>query len=511
MTPHPEDVVLGLEQATARAVLDSAPDAVVIVDPGGEIRLVNEQTERLFRYPRGELIGRPVEDLLPERYRGVHVAHRQGYVEDPRRRPMGLGLDLSGRRKDGTTFPVDISLGHLTTDVGILTMAFIRDMAERRAAEESQARLAAIVQASHDAMLATTDDGIVMDWNPGAEHLLGFTAEEMVGRSVDSLMLHDHRAEEKALVRRAAETLMPDEYETTLLRKDGTTVAVSVTLSPIHGASPSSGGIAWVCRDVTERKAAETALQERELLLARARDQALEASRLKSQFLANMSHEVRTPMNGVLGMAQLLLQTNLDMRQRRYVLALSNSGQHLLEILNDILDFSKIEAGKLETEERDFDLLGLLEGVISLLSSPAHDKGLRLDLEIEPDAASWVRGDPSRLRQMLINLLGNAVKFTDEGSVGLRVCRVGPDRLRFEVVDTGIGIDASDHSRVLDPFYQADASTTRRFGGTGLGLAICRQLAGLMGGVLDFSSELGRGSTFWFEVPMPTRSGTPAQ
>jgi CheY-like chemotaxis protein len=211
-------------------------------------------------------------------------------------------------------------------------------------------------------------------------------------------------------------------------------------------------------------------------------------------------------MNGVLGMAQLLLAGNLEPGQRRRVLALRESGQSLLTIINDILDFSKMEAGKLELEQADFSLLAAAESVVSLLSSPANDKGLTLTLNVARGVPVWVRGDSVRLRQVLINLLGNAVKFTERGGVDFTVGQTPSGHLRFEVRDTGIGIDPSSRARLLEPFTQADASTTRRFGGTGLGLAICRQLVELMGGSLEFASEPGTGTTFWFEVALPAAS-----
>jgi len=268
---------------------------------------------------------------------------------------------------------------------------------------------------------------------------------------------------------------------------------VDVRSVALRDATGQVKGFVGTTTDVTPVVDAEAAI-------AAARDEAIEASRLKSQFLANMSHEIRTPMNGVLGMAHLLLATDIDPTQRRYLGLLQDSGQNLLSIINDILDFSKVEAGKLELEHIDFDLPGTVVSVVGLQASAANSKGLTMGLEMAADLGPWVTGDPSRVRQVLTNLVANAVKFTDAGHVDVRVTAQG-GRVRFEVADTGIGIDRSA-GRLLDPFSQADASTTRRFGGTGLGLAICRQLVELMSGTLDYTSEPGVGSTFWFEVPL---------
>ena len=239
--------------------------------------------------------------------------------------------------------------------------------------------------------------------------------------------------------------------------------------------------------------------------LATARDAAMESSRLKSDFLATMSHEIRTPMNGVIGLTGLLLSTELDGRQRQYAEGVQSAGEALLAIINDILDFSKIEAGRLELEVIDFDLVQVIEEAAGLVASPAQRKGLELVTSCPASLPGRVRGDPARLRQVLLNLASNAVKFTLEGEVVMRAAVVedsGDDvTVRFEVTDTGIGISEADGRRLFEPFSQADASTTRRFGGTGLGLAISRRLATAMGGELGFDSDAGRGSTFWFTLP----------
>jgi two-component system sensor histidine kinase/response regulator len=240
--------------------------------------------------------------------------------------------------------------------------------------------------------------------------------------------------------------------------------------------------------------------------LALARDEALDASRAKSAFLATMSHEIRTPMNGVIGLNHLLLSTDLDERQRQYAEGVRTSGHALLAVINDVLDFSKIEAGRLELEQLDFDPVELLEGVAEVVAEPARAKELELLAYWSPELPLALRGDPGRIRQVLINLAGNAVKFTSSGEVLVRAHLAERSEhgvvIRFEIVDTGIGIAADDVPRMFDAFSQADSSITRRFGGSGLGLAICQQLVNAMGGSLGVDSELGRGSTFWFTVPL---------
>ena len=256
---------------------------------------------------------------------------------------------------------------------------------------------------------------------------------------------------------------------------------------------------AVTARRIADNRAVALAAQAAEV--AAARDVALQASRMKSDFLANMSHEIRTPMNGVLGMTELLAATELSAEQRDFVRTVRSSGETLLALINDILDLSKIEAGKMVVETIDFALRATLDDLLALFAERAQSKRLELLGAIAPEVPDALQGDPTRLRQILSNLLANAIKFTAEGEVALGVSRVA-DRLRFEVSDTGIGIAPEASARLFQAFEQADSSTTRRFGGTGLGLAISKELVRLMGGAMGMESVVGRGSTFWFEVPL---------
>ncbi len=298
-------------------------------------------------------------------------------------------------------------------------------------------------------------------------------------------------------------------FDTVRRRKDGSLVEVSVTVSAVRDLNGQVVGGATIARDVTVRKRLEAQL-------AQARDAALESSRAKSEFLATMSHEIRTPMNGVIGLTGLLLDSGLNETQHQYADGVRASGEALLGIINDILDFSKIEAGKLELETVDFNLGDAIDDVATLVAESARAKGLELVAYCHSEVPTMLRGDVGRLRQVLLNLASNAVKFTSEGEVVIRAGLSGPAgedavRVRMEVVDTGIGIAAGDAERLFEPFSQADASTTRRYGGTGLGLAICRRLAQAMGGTIGVDSDPGHGSTFWLELPFAraTATGSP--
>ena len=495
-------------EAMYKGLLESAPDAIVVMGSDGLIQLVNRQTEVLFGYSREELIGRPVEQLIPERLAGRHPGLRDGYFSVPTVRAMGAGLELAARRKDGSEFPVDISLAPLETEEGTLVSAAVRDITERRRAE---AKFQGLLESAPDAIVVVGSDGLIRLINRQTEVLFGYSRDELIGEPVERLIperLAGHHPDLRTGYFSApAVRAMGANLELAARRKDGSEFPVDISLAPLE--TEEGVLVSAAVRDVTERKRAEAELRDREDQLAAARDQALEASRLKSQFLANMSHEIRTPMNGVLGMAELILTGDLPAEQRKRLKDLKESGQDLLTIINDILDFSKMEAGKLQLEKERFDLAAVAESVLSLMSGEAASKGLYLEVNLGPEVPRWVIGDSVRLKQILLNLTGNGLKFTQQG--GVRVDISGSDgKLRFTVTDTGVGIDPSSKERLVEPFSQGDASTTREYGGTGLGLAISSQLIEMMGGTLELSSEPGAGASFWFEITLPAAEAPPA-
>src|SRR5438270_3269201 len=358
--------------------------------------------------------------------------------------------------------------------------------------ESKNKLLATIVEQSSEAIWTKDLGGKITSWNSGAVAMFGYSSEEVIGRELD--VCESTPAEERSRVQRllAGEKFA---YDARAITSAGVAIDVQVAIAPLlDDANRCIGSIA-VARDVTQHKRSEEALRL-------AREAAEAANHAKSSFLARMSHEIRPPQHAVLGMTELLLENGLTSTQRKSAETVQRSGKTLLGIINDLLDFSKIEAGKLELENVDMDLRRTIEDIVELLAERAHAKGLELACSIPPNLVTHVRGDPLRLSQILTNLVGNAIKFTERGSVVIRLASVGVSAqdvtMRFEVSDTGVGISPDAQSRIFEEFAQADGSTTRKHGGSGLGLAICKQLVEMMGGNIHVESALGAGSTFWF-------------
>jgi PAS domain S-box-containing protein len=773
--------------------VEASPNAMVLVDSGGGIVLVNSQTEKLFGYLRKDLLGQKLEILLPGRFHATHPEHMRGFFAAPETRSMGSGRDLYGLHKDGSEIPVEIGLNPITTGDGIFVLASIMDITARRRMEQSLQLMAAIVESSDDAIISKDLNGVIQSWNRGAEQIFGYSAAEMIGQPMSMLFPPDRADEETQILAclRRGERLT--HFETVRMRKDGERIEVSATISPIYNAAGRVIGASKVARDITERKRSQAALESvrsrqtailnnsldciitidcqgrildfnpaaertfgygrdevlhksmvdlivppslreahqqgmkhylatgegpvlgkrieitamradgsefpielaitaitgggapmftaclrdlterkqneaalderirllaltseiglalsrsgtlpsmlqqctesivRQLdgafariwtlsesgdtlelqasagmythldgphgrvpvgqfkigLIARERKphltnkvvgdprvsdqewalregmvafaghplivdghlvgvvaifarhsfseatiatlgsaadaiatgisrkhieeallcselQAQAANRAKSDFLANMSHEIRTPMNGVLGLTRLMLNTDLTPLQREYLEMTNRSAESLLQIINDILDFSKIEANKLTLVHEIFSLTECAENAVSDCAVSAQVKNLELTCDLDPMIPEILVGDAGRLRQVLLNLISNAIKFTDQGEVDLTVRTVSVSDeeiwLHFSIHDTGIGIPAERQARIFEAFEQSDASISRTYGGTGLGLSISARIVSMMGGVLEVESEMGVGSTFHFRA-----------
>jgi PAS domain S-box-containing protein len=378
------------------------------------------------------------------------------------------------------------------------------DQAEE-ALQKCEDKLKTVFESANDEICYTHIDGTVLDVNHKIESIFGYKPEEVIGKNYTefSVLSPEDLELSAQIISDIVEGKPGRVLEFEAFRKDGSRVFIEVNSKVIKEAGEVKGFLN-IIRDISERKKAEQVLK-------RAKEAAEASDQAKSEFLASMSHEIRTPMNGVIGMTGLLLESDLTPEQLEYAETIRTSAESLLSIINDILDFSKIEAGQLDLELLDFDLRTTVEDVVDMLAIRAEDKGLELSCLVYPDVPSLVRGDPGRLRQILINLIGNAIKFTDEGEVFIRVTlKEETDShvsVRFAVTDTGIGIPQEDLPRLFKSFSQLDASTTRKYGGTGLGLAISKQLVEMMGGQAGVVSQEGEGSTFWFTVVQEKQPG----
>ena len=380
-----------------------------------------------------------------------------------------------------------------------------RDAAEA-AVRRNEERFRSLIERGSDVITILDAEGVIRYESPSIERRLGHRAEDLLGARASRYVHPEDLRAVTAAFGRALDGHAVS-VECRAARRDGSWCDVEAVFTNLLD-HPAVGGIVVNWRDIGERKRAEEERARYVHELARARDQALASTRAKSMFLANMSHEVRTPMNVIIGMTDMVLDTDLGSEQRANLERVRAAAIGLLAIINDILDASKIDAGKLTIEAVDMDLRRTLVEAAGLLVPAARAKGLSLTCVIEPDVPAQVKGDPVRVRQTLVNLVGNAVKFTDRGAITVeaRVLRRASSHVvvRVSVMDTGIGIPPERQAGLFESFAQGDDSTTRVYGGTGLGLAICRQLVTLMGGHMGLESQPGRGSTFWFELTMST-------
>ena len=491
--------------AQFQLVMEAMPTGIVLVDEAGRITMVNQHVGHMFGYEPGALLGQPVEILLPERFRATHPAHVRTFFRSPTARAMGAGKDLSGLRKDGTEFFLEIGLAPIHAPEGIRIVASIADITKRKQMESTRFRLQQAINHAQDGMALFDDVGQFTYMNPAHAAIYGYTVDELLGKSWTQL----YPEEWAAMIEQMYLPMLRSEgqWQGEVVGKKSSGDAFHVDLSLTLLEEPGTGRqtILCTCRDITHRKQ-----MEHDLVTAK---EAAEAGvRAKSEFLATMSHEIRTPMNGVLGMTDLLIDTSLTPEQHEFVHTLKHSGESLMRIINDILDFSKIEAGKLTIETLPFDLRLTIEDTLDLLAPTAQAKHLELVGLIDAQAPNAVIGDPGRIRQILTNLIGNAIKFTESGEVLVQVLKAEETAasvlLRFEIVDTGVGLNEEAKAKLFQSFTQADSSTARKYGGTGLGLAICKRLTELMGGQIGIQSFPGTGTCVWFTIRLLTQTYT---
>ncbi len=489
------------------SLLEASPDAMVLCSPVGSIIMVNTRTEDLFDYPRKDLIGHPVMMLSPTRLYKKHPVFQgqgsQSVISETH------GFEFTGLCRRGSEFPVEITINPIQTESGMQIACAIRDISDRKRADEalkqSEERYRRLIEGLQQAYFFYSHDthGHYSYVTPSVQRIMGYSQDAYMTRArdflTDSPLNQTVYENSKAIARGESRPA----YQCEMLHADGSKRILEVFEVAARDANQQITAIEGIARDVTVYKQAE-------LEIRKARDEAESANHAKSQFLSNMSHELRTPLNGVLGYTQILLQDDrVSVVQRENLQAIESCGQHLLTLINDILDLTKIESGGLELHWEIADLQHTLQSVHRMLKARAESKGLHFRIEVAPELPEILYTDETKLCQILINLAGNAIKYTPEGEVALLV-QVGKkpvsngeseeEVLLFKVEDTGVGIHQKDLDVIFDPFRQL--SSARKEGGTGLGLAISLRLVEALGGKLDVDSKLGEGSCFIFEHPV---------
>jgi hypothetical protein len=489
------------KETRLRAILDTAVDGIIMIDARGLIVAANRAAEHIFGWSVSEMTGRNVNTLMPEPFHSQHDQYLRNYLQTGVARIIGSGRDVEAMDRHGRVFPIRLAIGHARLPDENLFVGFVTDISARvameRALKESESQLSSLMSnipgAAYRCLL--TPEFPMIFISDAIEAITGYPAR-------DFTLPHPLRAytdrihpDDLQLVQDLEQYLKPFHVEYRILHRDGSVRWVIDTGSCVFGEDGKPAWLDGFIMDITPRKRMEQELH-------RAKEKAEQAAAARTAFLANMSHEIRTPMNAIIGFSDVLMGTSLAPEQARHLSIISSAARSLLHLLNDILDSAKLEKGRLELESLNFSLPELLDAVLSTLGMQARRKGLALNLRLDPALEEHYIGAPDRIRQVLTNIVGNAIKFTEQGRVDIDVYPDGPGRVLFSVCDTGIGIAPDRIDAIFEPFTQADASMSRRFGGTGLGTTISKQLVELMGGWIRVRSELGAGSCFEFSLPL---------
>ncbi len=503
-----------LSEKKYRTIFDNAVEGIFQSSPEGSFISANQATADMLGYDSPQELIASIGDAAKELY--ANPKDREVFRATLKKEGRIVGFETQFYKKDGRPIWVSDSAREVRDENGAVQYyeGSLLDISERKRAEqdlqESLERYQILMEASPDPVTVYDSEGKVTYVNPAFEEVFGWSSKELIGQRLDFVPPHEVEKTTQAVQRTLAGERVA--IESQRLTKDKRLLDIFLSAAIFTDREGNPAGMIVASRDITARKRAES--------LKQAKIAAEAANEAKSEFLASMSHEIRTPMNAILGMADLLWESPLDSEQKKYVSIFRNAGESLLDIINDILDISKIESGQIELESIPFDIQGLIERGCEMMALKAHEKGLELLCRLRPDTPTNLVGDPVRLRQVLINLMGNAIKFTAKGEVVLEVdCQEdvhigGKNKtveLLFSVRDTGIGIPAEKQAQVFESFTQADSSTTRQYGGTGLGLTICKRLVEMMGGRIWVESEEGKGCTFSFTAkfridrqPQPT-------